>query len=103
MTARGFTFKNIDLYESDALRFKVDGNSLVPPFSALAGIGDNAARNIAPRVNLENSSPSRISSKIEGEQNRRGAVNKWDASAVCRRATSCHCSDSCHSFMAVTP
>lgn len=47
MTARGFTFKNIDLYRSDALRFTVDGDALIPPFSALQGIGDNAARNIA--------------------------------------------------------
>ncbi|NMO96197.1 PolC-type DNA polymerase III [Paenibacillus lemnae] len=47
MTARGFTFKSIDLYRSDALRFTVDGNALIPPFSALQGIGDNAARNIA--------------------------------------------------------
>ncbi|WP_342561473.1 PolC-type DNA polymerase III [Paenibacillus sp. FSL R7-0345] len=47
MTARGFTFKNIDLYRSDANRFTVDGTSLIPPFSALAGIGENAAINIA--------------------------------------------------------
>ncbi|MBO2945716.1 PolC-type DNA polymerase III [Paenibacillus sp. F411] len=47
MTARGFTFKNIDLYRSDALRFTVEGDCLIPPFSALQGIGDNAARNIA--------------------------------------------------------
>lgn len=47
MTARGFKFKPIDLYRSDATRFKVDGDSLIPPFSAVAGIGDNAARNIA--------------------------------------------------------
>ncbi|MEI7027293.1 PolC-type DNA polymerase III [Paenibacillus sp. y28] len=47
MTARGFRFKPIDLYRSDAVRFKVDGDALVPPFSALQGIGDNAARNIA--------------------------------------------------------
>ena len=47
MTARGFTFKPIDLYRSDATRFTVDGESLIPPFSALAGIGDNAAKNIA--------------------------------------------------------
>lgn len=47
MTARGLRFKNIDLYRSDALKFIVDGDSLIPPFSALAGIGDNAARNIA--------------------------------------------------------
>lgn len=47
MTARGFRFKGIDLYESDATRFKVNGDSLIPPFSALAGIGVNAAKNIA--------------------------------------------------------
>ncbi|WP_310550359.1 PolC-type DNA polymerase III [Paenibacillus glufosinatiresistens] len=47
MTARGFTFKSLDLYRSDATRFTVDGDSLIPPFSAMAGIGDNAARNIA--------------------------------------------------------
>ncbi|MFF2482611.1 PolC-type DNA polymerase III [Paenibacillus sp. NPDC058071] len=47
MTARGFAFKPIDLYRSDATRFIVDGETLIPPFAAIAGIGDNAARNIA--------------------------------------------------------
>ncbi|WP_059053481.1 PolC-type DNA polymerase III [Paenibacillus senegalimassiliensis] len=47
MTARGFRFKPIDLYRSDATKFAVDGDSLIPPFSALAGIGENAAKNIA--------------------------------------------------------
>ncbi|GAA4871850.1 PolC-type DNA polymerase III [Paenibacillus vulneris] len=47
MTARGFSFKGIDLYKSDATKFLVDGDSLIPPFSALAGIGVNAAKNIA--------------------------------------------------------
>jgi DNA polymerase III subunit alpha, Gram-positive type len=47
MTARGFKFKNIDLYRSHATRFTVDGDSLIPPFSALQGIGENAAINIA--------------------------------------------------------
>ncbi|MBD2870699.1 PolC-type DNA polymerase III [Paenibacillus arenilitoris] len=47
MTARGFSFKPIDLYRSDATKFLVDGDSLIPPFAAIAGIGDNAARNIA--------------------------------------------------------
>lgn len=47
MTARGFTFKNLDLYRSEATRFIVDGESLIPPFSAMQGIGENAARNIA--------------------------------------------------------
>lgn len=47
MTARGFTFQSIDLYRSDATKFIMDGNSLIPPFSALGGVGENAARNIA--------------------------------------------------------
>lgn len=47
MTARGFSFKGIDLYRSDATRFRVDGDSLIPPFSAIQGVGENAARNIA--------------------------------------------------------
>ncbi|MBB3152070.1 DNA polymerase-3 subunit alpha (Gram-positive type) [Paenibacillus endophyticus] len=51
MTARGFSFKPIDLYRSDATKFLVDGDSLIPPFAAIAGIGDNAARNIAASRN----------------------------------------------------
>jgi DNA polymerase III subunit alpha, Gram-positive type len=47
MTARGFTFKSIDLYRSHATRFIVDGDSLIPPFSAIQGVGENAAKNIA--------------------------------------------------------
>ncbi|MCJ8010642.1 PolC-type DNA polymerase III [Paenibacillus sp. KQZ6P-2] len=47
MTSRGFNFKNLDLYRSEATRFIVDGDSLIPPFSAMQGIGENAARNIA--------------------------------------------------------
>ncbi|MFX3632955.1 MAG: PolC-type DNA polymerase III [Candidatus Pristimantibacillus sp.] len=47
MTARGFSFKPIDLYRSEAIKFIIDGDSLIPPFAALGGIGDNAARNIA--------------------------------------------------------
>jgi DNA polymerase-3 subunit alpha (Gram-positive type) len=47
MTARGFSFKPIDLYKSDGTKFLVDGDSLIPPFSALAGIGENAAKHIA--------------------------------------------------------
>ncbi|QJC52248.1 PolC-type DNA polymerase III [Paenibacillus albicereus] len=47
MTARGFSFKPIDLYRSESTRWTIDGDSLIPPFAAIAGIGDNAARNIA--------------------------------------------------------
>lgn len=47
MTARGLRFKNIDIYRSEATKFIVDEDSLIPPFSALQGIGENAALNIA--------------------------------------------------------
>jgi DNA polymerase-3 subunit alpha (Gram-positive type) len=47
MTARGLKFKSIDLYRSDATRFIIDGDSLIPPFGAIAGVGENAAYNIA--------------------------------------------------------
>lgn len=47
MTARGFSVKGIDLYRSDATKFTIDGNALIPPFSAIQGVGVNAARNIA--------------------------------------------------------
>ncbi|MGG1551178.1 PolC-type DNA polymerase III [Paenibacillus ferrarius] len=47
MTARGFSFKPIDIYRSHATKFIIDGDSLIPPFAALSGIGENAAKNIA--------------------------------------------------------
>jgi len=49
MTARGFRFLPLDLYKSDATRFQVikEENGLLPPFGALAGVGENAAKGIA--------------------------------------------------------
>jgi DNA polymerase-3 subunit alpha (Gram-positive type) len=46
MCQRGFSFQSIDLYRSKATEFVVDGNKLIPPFNALAGVGTNAAINI---------------------------------------------------------
>lgn len=46
MTERGFTFKKVDLYRSSATEFIIDGNSLIPPFNAIPGLGTNAAYNI---------------------------------------------------------
>ncbi len=46
MTERGFTFQNYDLYKSDASEFIIDGNSLIPPFNSIPGLGTNAAFNI---------------------------------------------------------
>lgn len=44
---RGIKFLKVDLYESDAVKFKIEGNALRPPINALAGIGDNAAKSVA--------------------------------------------------------
>jgi DNA polymerase III subunit alpha, Gram-positive type len=46
MCERGFSFKNIDLYRSQATEFVIDGNSLIPPFNAIPGLGTNVALNI---------------------------------------------------------
>ncbi len=46
MLERGYSFKNVDLYLSDEKNFIVDGKYLIPPFSAIQGIGINAANNI---------------------------------------------------------
>ena len=48
MTARGYTFSNIDLYKSDSKNFVVDHetNSLIPPFSAIDGLGEAAAKTV---------------------------------------------------------
>ncbi|MDE5412929.1 PolC-type DNA polymerase III [Alkalihalobacterium chitinilyticum] len=46
MCERGFSFQKVDLYRSSASEFIIDGNTLLPPFNALNGVGTNAAINI---------------------------------------------------------
>ncbi|MDD4601869.1 DNA polymerase III PolC-type [bioreactor metagenome] len=46
MYLRGFVFHNVDLYASDATKFMIVENGLLPPLAALQGLGDTAARNI---------------------------------------------------------
>ena len=45
---RGFTFETIDLYRSDATKFLMDPEkgSLLPPFTAIPGLGETAALSI---------------------------------------------------------
>ena len=44
--ARGFHFLPIDLYRSDAKKFIIEGNGLIPPFNSLQGLGETAAQSI---------------------------------------------------------
>lgn len=46
MCERGLSLKKVDLYKSSATEFIVDGDSLLPPFNAVDGLGTNAALNI---------------------------------------------------------
>lgn len=46
MCERGFSFQKIDLYKSSADEFIIDGNTLIPPFNAIPGLGTNAAINM---------------------------------------------------------
>ena len=46
---RGFTFRRMDIYQSDAVHFKMDleNNALIPPFVSVAGRGETAAISLA--------------------------------------------------------
>ncbi|WP_243354325.1 PolC-type DNA polymerase III [Bacillus litorisediminis] len=46
MCERGFSFQRVDLYRSHASEFVIDGNTLIPPFNSIPGLGTNAALNI---------------------------------------------------------
>ncbi|MDQ0230496.1 PolC-type DNA polymerase III [Metabacillus malikii] len=46
MCERGFSFQKVDLYRSSADEFIIDGNTLIPPFNSIPGLGTNAAINI---------------------------------------------------------
>ena len=46
MLERGITFMPVDIYESDATKFTVVGNSVRPPLSALTGFGTVNAVNL---------------------------------------------------------
>ncbi|MDP4107979.1 MAG: PolC-type DNA polymerase III, partial [Bacillota bacterium] len=46
MTERGYSFQKINLYKSAATEFIIEGNTLIPPFNAIPGLGTNVAVNI---------------------------------------------------------
>jgi len=54
MYERGYEFLPIDLYKSDAKKFKIEDGKIRPPFSSIAGLGGVAAENIQKAVEEEN-------------------------------------------------
>jgi len=52
MWERGFKFGKLDLYRSDATEFIIDGDTLIPPFVAMDGLGENVAKQLV-RARLE--------------------------------------------------
>ncbi|MGO1370813.1 MAG: PolC-type DNA polymerase III [Senegalia sp. (in: firmicutes)] len=46
MYARGFNFKNVDLYKSDSDTFIIEDDGILPPLKSLQGVGENAAKAI---------------------------------------------------------
>ena len=70
---RGFDFLSVDIYESDPVKFLIVGESkLRPPFVAISGLGETAARDIA--------------------ENRTGRefISVEDISAVCAKVSKTH-------------
>ena len=67
MYKRGLNFLKVDLYKSEATKFKIEEDGIRPPLNALQGVGDNAAKSIVEcRVNGEFISKEdlRIRSKV---------------------------------------
>jgi DNA polymerase-3 subunit alpha (Gram-positive type) len=46
MLERGFTFRMVDLYKSDASNFVIEGDTLILPFRAIPSLGANVAKQI---------------------------------------------------------
>ena len=46
MLERGYKFGQLDLYNSEATEFKIEGDTLIPPFVAMDGLGENVAKQI---------------------------------------------------------
>lgn len=46
MLERGFKFGKLDLYESEAIDFRIEGDTLIPPFVAMDGLGENVAKQV---------------------------------------------------------
>ncbi|MDO4543073.1 MAG: PolC-type DNA polymerase III [Clostridia bacterium] len=49
MSLRGIKMLPVDIYKSDAVKFRIEGGALRPPFNAVSGIGTTAAVSMASK------------------------------------------------------
>lgn len=49
MVSRGYSFIGVDINKSDAVNFKIEGNSLIIPFVAIDSFGENTAKQLVQR------------------------------------------------------
>ena len=66
--ARGFEFLQIDLYQSDAIKFQVVEDKLLPPFSVIEGMGGIAAEALAVAAHAETERGEKFLSKDDIRQ-----------------------------------
>ena len=66
--ARGFEFLKIDLYQSDAIKFQVVEDKLLPPFSVIEGMGGIAAEALAVAAHAETERGEKFLSKDDIRQ-----------------------------------
>ena len=66
--ARGFEFLKIDLYQSDAIKFQVVEDKLLPPFSVIEGMGGIAAEALAVAAHAETERGGKFLSKDDIRQ-----------------------------------
>ncbi|WP_373484866.1 PolC-type DNA polymerase III [Acetobacterium malicum] len=87
MMCRGYSFRNVDVYESHFSQFRIIGDTLLPPLNALEGIGDKAAQRIfeeaqlrpyMSREDLQNR--TKISKSVIETLEKQGCLNQLPAS-----------------------
>lgn len=53
MFSRGVEIDKVDIYKSDATKFKIENGRLLPPLVAIQGLGETVAKNIQAEANRE--------------------------------------------------
>lgn len=89
MWERGFKFGKLDLYRSQATEFLIDRDTLIPPFVAMDGLGENVAKQLVRAREEENSSlKQNYASVVDSHQPWLKRWMRWVFLEICQRITS---------------